>query len=66
MEPVIEPANASNQILKWIIVGGTGQAQISNTGLITAIANGTVIVKATADDPYLATTMATITISGPL
>ena len=64
MEPVIEPANASNKILKWTIEGGTGQAKISNTGLITAISNGTVIVKATADDPYLATTIATITISG--
>ena len=64
LNPVIEPANATNKILKWTIEGGTGSAKISSTGLLSAVSNGTVIVKASATDPYLAIATATITISG--
>jgi len=36
--------------MKWSVVNGTGEAMISSTGLLTAVANGTVTVKATATD----------------
>ncbi|RYZ51156.1 MAG: T9SS type A sorting domain-containing protein, partial [Sphingobacteriales bacterium] len=45
-EAIILPANATNQDVTWSIVPGTGAASISNAGLVTASANGTVWAKA--------------------
>lgn len=50
MSSVIAPANATNQTVTWSVVPGTGTASISTTGLLTATTNGTVTVKATAND----------------
>ncbi len=36
--------------MTWSIANGTGQATISSSGLVTAIANGTVTARATAND----------------
>ena len=49
---VIDPVDATTQVLKWTIEpGGTGKASVdAKTGLVTGIANGTVKVKATATD----------------
>jgi len=44
------PANAPNKTVAWSIVNGTGRASISSSGLVTAIGNGTVTVRATAND----------------
>ncbi|MEN8156891.1 MAG: Ig-like domain-containing protein [Bacteroidota bacterium] len=46
----IIPANASDQTLTWSVTNGTGRATIDNNGILTAIANGTVTVKAEAND----------------
>ncbi|SEC80120.1 Ig-like domain-containing protein [Paenibacillus sp. GP183] len=44
------PGNASNNAVTWSVVPGTGVAIISEKGLLTAIKDGTVTVKATAQD----------------
>jgi parallel beta-helix repeat protein len=46
----IIPAKASNKRIRWSIVNGTGKATIDSSGLILAIADGTVTVTATATD----------------
>lgn len=43
----VMPSNATQNVL-WSIIPGTGNASISNTGLITATANGTIWAKATS------------------
>jgi hypothetical protein len=44
------PLNGTNKSVTWSIINGTGQASINSDGLITAIDNGTVTAKATAND----------------
>jgi uncharacterized protein YjdB len=44
------PVYASNRSLKWLIENGTGEATISNTGLVTAISDGTVTAVASSFD----------------
>lgn len=46
----VTPANANNKTVTWSLVNGTGQATISTSGLITAVSDGTVTVRATAAD----------------
>ena len=46
----IIPANASNRNITWSIAAGSGYASISSSGLLTANAAGTVIVRASAQD----------------
>ncbi len=46
----VTPTNATNQTVTWTIANGTGQATISSTGLVTAVSNGTVTARATAND----------------
>jgi len=46
----IAPSNATNQTVTWSVINGTGRASISTAGLVTAIANGTVTARATAND----------------
>jgi hypothetical protein len=50
MNAEVLPANATDPSVTWSVVNGTGRATISDTGLLTAVANGTVTVKATAND----------------
>lgn len=50
MSAAVEPANASNKSVTWSVTNGTGEATISTAGLLTAVKNGTVMVKATAKD----------------
>lgn len=50
MSAAVLPANANDKTYTWSVVYGTGQATITNGGLVTAQANGTVTVKATAND----------------
>ena len=44
------PATASDKSVTWLIINGTGIANISSTGLVTAVDNGTVTARATAND----------------
>ena len=46
----VAPGNATNQTVTWTVTNQTGQATIDANGLLTAVANGTVLVKATAND----------------
>ena len=50
LNAVVTPANANNKNITWQVLDGTGKASINNSGLVTAIANGTVIAKAIATD----------------
>jgi uncharacterized protein YjdB len=50
LNATIIPSNATNQTVAWSIINGTGQASISSSGLVTAIANGIVTARATAND----------------
>ena len=50
LNAAVTPSNATNQTVTWTIANGTGQAVISASGLVTAITNGTVTVRATAND----------------
>lgn len=46
----ILPANATDKSLTWIITNGMGNATVNTSGLVTAVANGTATVKASAND----------------
>jgi hypothetical protein len=46
----VYPTYASTKSVTWSIQNGSGQATISNTGLVAALANGTVTARATAND----------------
>jgi uncharacterized protein YjdB len=59
----VTPANASNKAVTWSIQNGTGQASVSASGMVTAIANGTVTARATANDGSGVYGTLTITIS---
>ncbi len=59
----ISPADATNKTVTWSIQNGTGQASISASGLVTALANGTVTARATANDGSGVIGTLTITIS---
>jgi len=48
MSAAILPANAADKSIVWSVVNGTGSATISSTGLLSALSNGTVTVKATS------------------
>jgi uncharacterized protein YjdB len=50
LNAAILPANASKSTLTWSIQNGTGAATISASGLVTAVSNGTVTARATAQD----------------
>lgn len=50
LSAICSPANATNQNVVWTVTNGTGQATINTTGLVTAVANGTVEARATAVD----------------
>jgi hypothetical protein len=50
MYATISPDNASDKTVIWSVLSGTGQALISDKGLLTGISPGTVTVRATAHD----------------
>ena len=58
MIATVLPVDADDDSVVWSVVNGTGEATISETGLLTAVANGTVTV--------IATSVSTPTISGEL
>ena len=59
----ILPADATDMSVTWSVTNMSGEAQIDNTGLLTAIADGTVEVKAIANDGSGTEGATTITIS---
>lgn len=50
MIAVITPSNATNQAVTWSVINGTGTATINSTGLVTALTDGSVTIRATAQD----------------
>lgn len=66
MKVNVLPADASNQNVTWSVENRTGSANVDSNGLVTAISNGTVTVKATAKDGSGVVGSTTITISGQL
>jgi parallel beta-helix repeat protein len=50
LSATIIPDNASNKNVSWSLQNGTGKASINSEGLLSAIADGTVTVVATAND----------------
>ena len=50
MVATVTPENATNKTVKWFLVKGVGHASISESGLVTARSNGTVTVRALAND----------------
>ena len=46
----ILPTNATNQTVTWSVANYSGTATISPTGLLTAVSDGSIIVKAAAND----------------
>lgn len=50
VKAAILPADASDKSLTWSITSGMEKATINNSGLVTAVANGTITVKAIAND----------------
>lgn len=64
MSAEVLPIDASETGVTWSVEAGTGKATISDSGLLTASANGTVIVVATAKDSSGVTGRYNITISG--
>jgi len=59
----IYPGNATNQTVIWEVVNQTGAATISASGLLTAVSNGTVLVKVSANDASGLTAEKVITIN---
>jgi uncharacterized protein YjdB len=60
----IIPESATDKSITWSVNNVTGQAQINQSGLLTAIANGKVIVKAASNDGSGVTDTLTVSISG--
>lgn len=48
MLAAVSPTDATNKAVTWSVENGSGSATISQTGLLTAVTNGTVTVKATS------------------
>jgi uncharacterized protein YjdB len=62
----IIPENATNKSITWTITNNTGKATIDNTGLVTAIENGSVIISVNANDGSGISTSIVITISAQI
>ena len=64
MTAEILPADADDDSVTWSVIPGTGSAAISANGLLTALTNGTVTIRAAANDGSDVYGETTITISG--
>ncbi len=62
----ISPTDASDTIILWSVINGTGQATISPTGLLQAVSDGSVTVVATANDGTGVTDSLQVTISNQI
>ncbi len=66
MLATILPEDASNKSLVWTVESGTGRASIDKNGLVTAILDGDVTVKAEATDGSYVDATAVVTISNQI
>lgn len=65
MSAGVMPTDATNKSVKWSVLNDSGSASISGSGLLTAISDGSVTVKATANDGFGAYGILEITIGNP-
>jgi uncharacterized protein YjdB len=63
LSETVLPSDATNKTVTWSITSGTDKASISSAGLVTALANGTAVARATAIDGSGVYGTLTITIS---
>ena len=63
LSAAILPSNATNKTVTWSISSGSDKASVSSSGLVTALDNGTVVARATANDGSGVFGTLTITIS---
>ena len=66
MVAAVLPTSTTSQAVTWVVSNETGTATISNTGLLKAVTNGTVTVKATATDGSKVVGTKSITLSGQI
>ncbi len=64
LNAAVSPDNATNTAVIWSVQNGTGQASINPSGLVTAIADGTVTAIASATDGSGITGSLELTITG--
>jgi hypothetical protein len=50
MSVAVLPVNADDKTVTWSVIDGSGTATINSTGLLTALTNGSVTVRAIAND----------------
>lgn len=62
----VMPENASNKSVIWSIAGGTGQATISQSGLVTAMTDGKVTAVASSTDGSAVSGIIEITITNQM
>ena len=60
----VTPENATNKAVTWSVINGGDCATVSETGLVTAKANGTVTIRATAQDGSVQYGEITISVTG--
>jgi len=65
LNATVLPATANDKKVIWSVINGTGQATVDENGLVTAIAGGTVIIVATANDGSDVSGSLNITIDRP-
>ena len=61
----VQPANATNPTVLWTVNPGTGSAEISQLGVLTAVNEGDVLVTASAQDGSGISTNFALSIKGP-
>jgi hypothetical protein len=66
LSATILPENATNKNITWEVESGAEYGFVSETGLLTATSNGTVVVKATAIDGSEINSIFSVTISNQL
>jgi len=59
----VTPTDATNRLVSWTVTDGTGSATINQSGLLTAVSNGTVTAKVTSDSTPTLKAELVITIS---
>ena len=50
VKAAILPTDATDKSLTWVISNGMGNATVNTSGLVAAVSNGTVTIKASAND----------------
>lgn len=63
---IVSPSNSTHKSVIWSIAGGTGQATISQSGLVTAVSNGKVSAVASSTDGSAVSGIIEITITNQI